>query len=117
MSPRRAPVQCSRCGTLHAAGQRCPTCASRAQSRPDATARGYRARGWRARRASFLAEHQQCVLCGATATVADHWPHSRKQLLASGVEDPDAIEYLRPLCRACHGRETAKHQPGGWNRP
>jgi 5-methylcytosine-specific restriction protein A len=48
------------------------------------------------------------------ATVADHWPKSRKQLEAEGL-DPNEPSYGRGLCASCHGKETAKHQPGGWN--
>jgi hypothetical protein len=48
--------------------------------------------------------------------VPDHHPVSRRQLVAIGVVDPDADEHLRPLCDACHGAETSRHQPGGWHR-
>lgn len=49
------------------------------------------------------------------ATVADHHPTSRRELLTQGVTDPDADHRLRPLCTTCHNRETARNQPGGWN--
>jgi hypothetical protein len=48
--------------------------------------------------------------------VPDHHPRSRRELIAAGVADPDADEYLRPLCAPCHNPETARNQPGGWNR-
>jgi 5-methylcytosine-specific restriction enzyme A len=54
------------------------------------------------------------VLCSKTATVADHFPESRRALVAKGVNDPDAFSRLRPLCTSCRNKETAKHQPGGW---
>ncbi|MEU8131949.1 hypothetical protein [Streptodolium elevatio] len=54
------------------------------------------------------------MLCAHPATVADHFPSSRRQLIAAGVADPDAPERLRALCSPCHNRETAKRQPGGW---
>ncbi|MFD6127658.1 HNH endonuclease, partial [Streptomyces hydrogenans] len=54
------------------------------------------------------------MLCTKPATVADHFPESRRSLVARGVSDPDAWSRLRPLCTSCHSRETAKHQPGGF---
>lgn len=58
-----------------------------------------------------------CVVCGvAFATVADHWPTSRRELVEQGVANPDAPHRLRALCASCHGSETAREQPGGWNR-
>jgi 5-methylcytosine-specific restriction protein A len=48
------------------------------------------------------------------ATVADHYPRSRRELEALGL-DPNDPEYGRGLCASCHSRETARHQPGGWN--
>jgi 5-methylcytosine-specific restriction protein A len=60
-----------------------------------------------------------CVLCGAAlATVADHWPRSRRQLVAAGL-DADDPQYGRGLCASCHGTETANNpdQAGGFNQP
>jgi len=58
-----------------------------------------------------------CVLCKtASATVADHHPVSRRELVAMKVADPDAPSRLRGLCASCHGKETARTFPGGWNR-
>ena len=82
-------------------------------ARPTAAQRGYGAR-WRRRRRRYLAAHPICCLCPAPAEIPDHYPRSRRELVAAGVRDPDADEYLRPLCAPCHNRETAKHQPGGW---
>lgn len=86
--------------------------------RPTTAQRGYDAR-WQRQRARFL-HGKLCILCLAEghhvpATVADHHPKSRRELLALGVPDPDADHLLRPLCARCHNRETAKHQPGGWH--
>ena len=53
-------------------------------------------------------------LCNDIATVADHWPTSRRDLIAKG-KDPNDPNHGRGLCASCHGRETAAHQPGGWN--
>lgn len=71
---------------------------------------------WPARRLNYLIEHPTCVYCGRLSAVPDHWPVSRRQLVADGVLDPDADQYLRPLCKACHDRETGRNQPGGWHR-
>jgi 5-methylcytosine-specific restriction protein A len=58
-----------------------------------------------------------CVVCKrAFSTLADHWPDSRKDLIAKGVTDPDAPYRLRGLCAPCHSKETAIAQPGGWNQ-
>jgi 5-methylcytosine-specific restriction protein A len=82
-------------------------------TRPTASQRGYGSRWSRIRR-RFLRVNPTCALCPAPSEVPDHYPRSRKELLDQGVQDPDAFEYLRPLCTSCHNRETAKHQPGGW---
>lgn len=69
-------------------------------------------------RAPVLERDPVCVLCGTTpSTHADHWPRSRKQLIAQGL-DPDNPQYGRGLCASCHSRETANApgQAGGWNR-
>jgi 5-methylcytosine-specific restriction protein A len=59
-----------------------------------------------------------CVLCPVNdrhlATVADHWPLSRRELVERGL-DPDDPAHGRGLCKRCHDRETAVNQPGGWN--
>lgn len=84
-----------------------------ATTRPTAAQRGYGHR-WQRTRRRYLRRHPTCILCGQPAQVPDHHPHSRKQLVAMGVRDPDADQHLRPLCIPCHNRETAVHQPGGW---
>ena len=67
----------------------------------------YSTPAWRKTRARLLRDHPDCVLCGERARAADHWPLTRKQLVAAGVSDPDDIAYLRPLCLSCHNRKTA----------
>lgn len=87
------------------------------QQRGSAAQRGYGGRAWRVARRAVLRRDPVCVLCHKQfATVADHWPTSRRDLLAAGVADPDAPHRLRALCASCHGSETAREQPGGWNR-
>jgi 5-methylcytosine-specific restriction protein A len=79
--------------------------------RPSAALRGYGAR-WRVVRAAFLAAHPICESCGQPATIADHVP-SRRELVSQGVANPDADQYLHPLCRTCHNRKTIQLE-GGW---
>lgn len=86
-------------------------------ARGTAAQRGYGGKGWRFARRNTLRRDPVCVICHvAPATVADHYPISRKELLALGVSDPDAPARMRGVCAPCHGRETAAHQPGGWNQ-
>jgi 5-methylcytosine-specific restriction protein A len=81
-------------------------------SRPSAQERGYGWR-WQQRRELFLTYRQACALCGARSTVADHYPRTRRQLVADGVADPDAYAYLRPLCRSCHDRHGPRTKNWG----
>jgi 5-methylcytosine-specific restriction protein A len=46
--------------------------------------------------------------------VADHWPRDRRELERLGL-DPDDPQHGRGLCASCHGKHTAKTQPGGFN--
>jgi 5-methylcytosine-specific restriction enzyme A len=117
----RAPCTTPGCGTPTPAGGRCETCRSRRRAdsdriRGDATQRGY-GEHWRTViRPAYLTRRPRCALCGRAATIPDHHPRSRRDLVAAGVADPDADEHLRPLCGPCHSRETARNQPGGWHR-
>ncbi|MFJ2906878.1 HNH endonuclease [Streptomyces sp. NPDC087212] len=114
--PRKPRPPCSvpGCPELTAKGGRCPTHAKEAEAaRGTTTAKGYGVK-WERIRKRYLYAHPWCVLCSKTATVADHFPESRRALVAKGVDDPDAFSRLRPLCTSCHNKETAKHQPGGW---
>lgn len=94
----------------------CPTIVARGacpvhrtpDRRPNSRQRGY-STAWDRTRRRFLEDNPTCVLCGGAARVADHWPLTRRQLLALGDPHPDAWERLRPLCRPCHSRETALH--------
>lgn len=99
-------------------GGRCPDHRRTAdRQRGTAAERGYNSKTWRFVRRAVLRRDPICVVCGREfATVADHWPTSRKDLIAQGVKDPDALSRLRGLCAGCHGSETAREQPGGWNR-
>jgi len=75
--------------------------------------RGYATPGHRRFRRLVLKRDPTCVLCGQVATVADHWPLSRRDLEAQGL-DPNDPAAGRGLCARCHNKETARHQPGGW---
>lgn len=65
----------------------------------------YSTHQWRTRRRTFLRAHPTCVDDGAKATEADHVP-PRALLLAAGIHDPDADQWLRPRCQPCHSRKT-----------
>jgi 5-methylcytosine-specific restriction enzyme A len=68
---------------------------------------------WPDIRLEYLARHPWCKLCPRPATIADHWPRTRKQLLRAGVTDPDLDIYLRPLCPPCHNHASGLATPGG----
>lgn len=117
-SPRKTLSICSLPGCPQLAyGGRCEDHKRKAeQQRGSAAERGYGGRAWRVARRAVLRRDPVCMLCKqAPATVADHWPDGRKELLRQGVSDPDAVHRLRGLCRSCHSKSTAQHQPGGWN--
>lgn len=95
---------------------RCPECAAKAdKARGTATQRGYSSRGHKTFRAAVLTRDPICVLCNtAFSTVADHYPTSRRDLVAQGL-NPNDPQYGRGLCADDHNSETAAHQPGGFN--
>lgn len=95
---------------------RCTKCERTAdKQRGTATERGYNGKGHAAFRYQVLARDPICVECRTKrATVADHYPRSRRELVALGL-NPNDPQYGRGLCFVCHSRETAQHQPGGWN--
>lgn len=78
--------------------------------------RGYATKGHRTFRTAVIRRDPICVICNiAAATVADHHPRSRKELIALGM-NPNDPRHGRGLCKKCHDRSTAREQPGGWNR-
>lgn len=118
--PQRALTTCSAgCGALVERG-RCADCSRTAeQKRGSSASRGYGERHRVQFREAVLERDICCVLCQPEgrwelATVADHWPRSRRELMAAGL-DPDDPQYGRGLCHDHHSRETAVNQPGGWN--
>jgi 5-methylcytosine-specific restriction protein A len=98
-------------------GSRCHTHRKQAdRARGTASQRGYNSRGHKRFRNAVLARDHICVIWGCIrfATVADHYPLSRKELLERGM-DANAPEHGRGLCKPHHDASTAQAQPGGWN--
>lgn len=105
---------------------RCDDCKGKAeQARGSAASRGYGHRHRTRFRADVLRDHPVCQceatdhyhqpgVCVAWSEHADHYPLSRRDLVARGL-DPDDPQHGRGLCGRCHSAETAKAQPGGWN--
>lgn len=96
----------------------CGACTREAERlRGSPTARGYGRHHRRTFREGVLARDPICVLCHRRpATDADHYPRSRRELVAVGL-DPNDPQYGRGLCHPCHSSETAAHQPGGFRQP
>ena len=76
----------------------------------------YSTRGHRAFRRAVLRRDPLCVLCGKIATVADHHPRTRRELVEQGA-NPNDPAHGRGLCTACHNKATANdpRTRGGWN--
>lgn len=120
--PSRPRTRCPRCHRMRdAKGQCSPHCratrrARTQRARGSATQQGYGQQHREQFRKPVLERDPVCVVCGVEpSTEADHWPMSRKELIAAGL-DPNDPRHGRGLCKRCHSSETAKHQPGGWNR-
>lgn len=105
------------CGELVPHGvSRCPDCDRKADRMRGN--RGYQSAGHRRFRRLVLARDPLCVVCReAVSTVADHYPTSRRDLEAAGL-DPNDPARGRGVCHRCHSRATATTpgQQGGWNR-
>lgn len=112
----RALKACAGCSTPTPSG-RCPTCKAKAdRARGTAAERGYRSAGHRRFRELVLQRDPICVACQlAPSTVADHWPLSRRELVAQQLDADDPARG-RGVCKRCHDRSTARHQPGGWHQ-
>lgn len=118
--PRRALTTCSQPGCPELTeGGRCGSHRQAAErQRGSAASRGYGRRHRQRFRRAVLARDICCVLCRdegrwTLATVADHWPLSRRELEERGL-GPDDPARGRGLCKRHHDRETARHQPGGF---
>jgi 5-methylcytosine-specific restriction enzyme A len=117
LAPQR-PCTTPGCPNRAAAG-RCDTCRGRQRRSSNHRREGWAqlyGTDWPAIRLDYLTRNPYCALCPRAATVADHYPRGIRLLHKQRVLNPNADKYLRPLCKRCHDRETAKHQPGGWNR-
>lgn len=94
---------------------RCATCSGEADKARRPEGNPYNTAAHQAFRYHVLAADPICVVCKVKrSTVADHYPHSRKELVRLGL-NPDDPKHGRGLCKSCHDSETAEHQPGGWN--
>lgn len=113
----RARRTCNQCGRTIDAGQaRCADCTRQAERtrRPDGNP--YNTKGHQHFREAVLTRDPICVICQLSlATVADHWPIERRDLVAQGL-DPDDPSRGRGLCGRCHSRHTAATEAGGWHR-
>jgi len=107
---------CSRCPEIVPVSQgMCDDCQAQAdRKRGTSTERGYGRSHRRRFREGVLARDPICKVCRkAHSTIADHYPLSRRELVAAGM-DPDDPQYGRGLCKPCHDKHTAQAQPGGW---
>jgi 5-methylcytosine-specific restriction protein A len=96
---------------------RCPAHRTEAErARGSASQRGYGHKHAQRFRRGVLARDPICTMpgCYAWSKHADHWPIDRRTLVLRGL-DPNDLKHGRGLCTSCHSRETALHQPGGWN--
>jgi 5-methylcytosine-specific restriction protein A len=85
------------------------------QRRGTPAQRGYGMAHRKRFREGVLAKHPYCQVCRrARSTVADHYPLSKRELDDAGMDSNDP-QHGRGLCFVCHSKETAVHQPGGWN--
>lgn len=123
--PTRPPTRCGKCKRLHTDTGWCSDCRLKAaaarrrsadRDRPSASERGYGAEHRTRFRADVLDRDQVCVVCRqAPSTVADHWPLSRRELVARGL-DPNDGRHGRGVCKPCHDRHTAATTDGGFRR-
>jgi 5-methylcytosine-specific restriction enzyme A len=121
--PNRPPRPCTRgCGQPAVEGSglcqrhRNQQRANSDQRRPTSEQRGYGQRHRDTFRAGvFDLWGDRCLedigdrLCKRPASHADHYPHSRRELVALG-HDPDDPQHGRPLCEYHHNRHTGKQQ-------
>ena len=118
MPPHRALTVCNipGCPTLTDGGRCAEHRREAEQRRGNASSRGYGHQHRTRFRAAVLARDPVCTLCRQRSSVhADHHPLSRRELVDAGL-DPNDPRHGRGLCPRCHSKETAQHQPGGWNQ-
>lgn len=104
--------------------QPCPEHAKKPSTQPSASSRGYGSR-WQQIRKAFLAANPLCAgngtgshhpHCDGKATIPDHHPLTRAELVRQGVADPDAFHRLVPRSDPCHKSITVRFD-GGWGNP
>ncbi|GMA26185.1 restriction endonuclease [Luteimicrobium album] len=99
---------------MHEGRGRCPKCTAEADKARRPNGNPYSTSGHRRFREAVLARDPICVLCmSARATVADHYPTERRDLVDMGL-DPDDPARGRGLCKPCHDKKTARTMPGGF---
>lgn len=116
--PRRQRTPCPIAGCVQLTdGGRCSEHKAQAeQHRGNFRQRGY-GKGHQRFRRAVISRDVICRICrAALATVADHYPDGRNELIAKGL-DPDDPRYGRGLCKTCDSTQTAQRQPGGFNQP
>ena len=103
------------CPTLfEGKGGRCPAHAREARGKRVGN-KVYSTRGHRTFRDAVLTRDVVCVIptCVQWATVADHYPRTRLELVALGL-NPNDPQYGRGLCAQHHNQHTAATSPGGF---
>lgn len=117
--PARSVCSSPGCPVLVYPAGRCAECRAKASAkRRSSTRKGYGS-AWQRTRARFLAVHPYCE-----CDECDSLPVPLKPV-ATEVDHVDGLGPLGPLghawsnlrsmTKAHHSRETARHQPGGWN--
>lgn len=121
----RACHPCPSCG--EPVRGRCPQCQRAGdQARGTSRQRGYDTEHLTRFRPAVLRKDPICVCdqphqhdhgerCDRKSRHADHYPLDRRDLVRQGL-DPNDPQYGRGLCHRCHSAETARLQPGGFNR-
>ena len=118
--PSKPPSRC-RCGRRVKKNSKCEACLAAHYRRDDANrgnsnSRGYERRGGHQtfRDGVLWMCRGGCVIegCGNIATVADHYPMSRRELVAAGLDPNDPI-YGRGLCTFHHNQHTGQTEGAG----
>lgn len=112
---QRTPCTHPTCTALTDGGRCDEHKAQAEQHRGNFRQRGY-GNGHKRFRRAVISRDVICRIChAALATVADHYPLGRNQLIAKGL-DADDPQYGRGLCKPCDSTQTAQRQPGGFNQ-
>ena len=96
-------------------GGRCPAHAQAARAKR-VDNKPYSTKAHQDFRTSVLRRDRICVIpgCSKRSTVADHYPRTRRELVALNA-DPNDPQYGRGLCTHHHNTHTARTSPGGWH--